>query len=152
MSHTQNAIAPAANATTATGRIIPIRKKLNIPPEGPNNGKFIDLNLLPEDQDQAGKPRQLLRLDVQLEALDLKGKPFVVSKFYNLLGRGLEILNDDLHDWCGLDLVPEQGEEFDTSAIVGQPVTVELTNRRQGKQWHTTINAFHPVPSSVPKG
>lgn len=152
MSNTQDAIAPVANATTATGRIIPIRKKLNIPPEGPNKGKFIDLNLLPEDQDQTGKPRQFLRLDVQLEALDLKGQPFVVSKFYNLLGRGLEILNDDLRDWCGSDLVPEQGEEFDTSAIAGQPVMVELTNRRQGKQWQTTIDAFLPVVSPVPAG
>jgi hypothetical protein len=127
------------------GKIIPIRKKLNIPPDGLNNGRFLDIELLPEDQDQAGKARQLIRLDVELQARDLSGQPFVLSKFYNLLGRGLEIMNEHLKDWSGLDLITKTDDELDTSSFAGQPVTVTVKNRRQGKQWQTAIESFHPA-------
>jgi hypothetical protein len=146
----QTTTAPEANNNTATSKIISIREKLNIPPAGNNTGRFVDLSVLPEDRDQAGKARRFLRLDIQLKALDRSGQPFVVSKFYNLLGRGLEILNDDLRDWCGNDLIPEHANELDTSTFAGQPVVVELTNRKQGKKWQTTIESFHPVTAPAP--
>jgi hypothetical protein len=132
-------------AKTGTTKVIPIRKPLNLPPVGINNGIFIDVNVLPEDLGPDKKPRQLLKLDVQLEALDVHGKPFVVSKLYNLLARGLKVLNQDLRDWCGQDLIAGYDEQFDAGVFLGQPVQVTINNRAQGKLWFTTISSFHPA-------
>lgn len=141
---------PTATSTqTGISKRILIRKPQNIPPMGVNSGIFLDVNVLPEDLGPDQKRRQLLKLDVQLQALDVHGKPFVVSKFYNLLARGLKVLNQDLRDWCGQDLIACYDEELVADHFLGQPVRVSVHNRQQGKQWFTTITGFHPVEAAV---
>ena len=126
-------------------KVITIRKSLNLPPVGMNNGIFLDINVLPEDIGPDGKKRQLLKLEVQLEALDIHDKPFVVSKCYNLYARGLKTLNQDLRDWCGQDLIAGYDEKFDAGVFLGLPVRVTIHNRQQGRLWITSITGFHPV-------
>jgi hypothetical protein len=142
-SSSQNLVEAPANA--GVSKVISIRPPLNIPPTGLNKGIFLDINVLPEDLGPDGKKRQLLKLDVELEALDSHGNPFVVSKHYNLLARGLKTLNQDLRDWCGQDLIAGYDEKFEAGVFLGQPVQVTIHNRRQGKLWFTTITDFHPV-------
>lgn len=147
-----NAVSPSSSqsptetpAKTGVSKVITIRKQLDLPPVGVNNGIFLDINVLPEDSGPDGKKRQLLKLDVQLDARDIDGKPFVVSKHYNLLARGLRTLNQDLHDWCGQDLIPEFDPSFEAGVFLGQAVRVTIHRRQQGKMWFTTITDFHPV-------
>lgn len=140
---------PETPAKTGTTKYIPIRKPLNIPPVGTNSGIFLDINILPEDIGPDKKTRQLLKLDVRLDALDVHGKPFVVSKHYNLLARGLKTLNQDLRDWCGQDLIAGYDENLNVGVFLGQPVQVTIHNRQQGKQWFTTITGFHPVEAET---
>ena len=139
-----------APAKTGVSKVITIRKSLNLPPVGVNNGIFLDINVLPEDSGPGGKKRQLLKLDVQLEALDIHDKPFVVSKCYNLYARGLKTLNQDLRDWCGQDLIAGYDEKFDAGVFLGLPVRVTIHKRQQGKQWITSIIGFHPVEVENP--
>lgn len=148
-SSTQPQTSTATPAKTGVSKVIAIRKPLNLPPVGVNNGLFLDVNVLPEDLGPDGKKRQLLRLDVQLDALDIHDKPFVVFKHYNLLARGLKVLNQDLRDWCGEDLIAEYDEQFEAGVFLGQPVRVTIHNRQQGKQWITSITGFHPVEVEV---
>ena len=132
-------------AKAGVSKVINIRKPLNLPPVGVNSGIFLDANVLPEDLGPDKKKRQLLRLDVQLDARDIDGNPFVVSKHYNVLARGLRTLNQDLRDWCGQDLIPEFDPSFEAGVFLGQAVRVTIHNRQQGKMWFTTITDFHPV-------
>jgi len=129
----------------ATSKMLNIRKPLNLPPAGVNRGVFFDVNILPEDLGPDKKPRELLKLDVSLEALDANGKSFVVSKYYNLRARGLRTLNEDLRDWCGEYLVPECEATWEAGVFLGRPLVVTIQNRKQGSLWITSIVSLHPA-------
>ncbi len=135
---------PGGN-TSNTPKIITLRTKPNIPKSGLRNAVIANIEQLPEDQDPAGKTRQVLRLDVRLDDLDSKGNPFVVPKEYNLAGRGVALLAKDMKDWSGRSFFSKEDAGFDASEILGQKVGVEVKNRKQGPKWHTTIESFHPA-------
>ena len=144
-------VASAAETTGALPlrKVIPLGRKANIPPPGINTGRFLDVTVFPEDKDANGKARLRMQLDVELEALNAAGKPFTVSKVYNLAARGIAVLSEDLKDWAGVDVVPEGGGEFDASVFLGKSVRVELNNSKQGKKFVTSITKFLPVEAAL---
>ena len=146
-----NGAPPAAETTGALPlrKLIPLGRKANIPPTGINTGRFLDVDVPTKDTVVNGKPQRMMRLDVELQALNADGKPFVVSKRYNLAARGVAILSDDLRDWAGQDIVPD-GEELDASVFLHLPVRVEITNSKQGKKYTTSITSFLPPQADLP--
>jgi hypothetical protein len=126
-----------------------LRKMPIVAPRGEQRGQFIsvvcgDLEILKDD-----KKRQLVTVFVQLEATDKNKNPFVVTKVYNVKGRGDTAFEDDYKSWSGEELTPEQMDDFDPSIIVGKPVVVQITHRKEGKELVPVIEKF--LPATVPE-
>lgn len=142
-------------ANKPIGKVLKARRKPNIPSSGLSKGRFLDIQgvAIPENgAELEDESKVMWSLDVELEELDQAGNRFVVHKQYNIRGRGLRTLNEDLKQWCGADLIADEDEDVDTKLFAGMQVAVVVENRRQGAKWITTIKSFHPYEAEVAAG
>ena len=131
---------------------IQIRKIPSVAPAGPQKGRFIGATESVETNTKGGTYRKLT-VSVQLEALDREGKPFVVTREYNLDGHGPSDFERDFSDSFGRALTPEEVEAFEPDILLkGKPVIVQIVRRPAGKKFIAEIEKFMQaeVPAEAP--
>jgi DNA-binding HxlR family transcriptional regulator len=104
-----------------------------------------------ETGNENGNDFNRLKLVVQLDAKDTKGRPFNVDKAYNLLpnGRGLNAFMKDYQSWAGSELTEEAMYEFDGDTMMkGKAVMVEIDHTEKGKEMIPVIKSFNPVTAA----
>ena len=85
-------------------------------------------------------------MTAKLEALDSKGNPFVLTKTYNLLGRGAAAFVEDYNAWSGTGLAEDDFfGNFDGEKDKGKSLVVEVGHRKIGNEWEAFIKSFHPA-------
>lgn len=141
----------ATTATTTAPRMVfQLRKMPSIAPKGLKAGCFTHTEII-KGEKCAVDSMGMLQVSIQLEALDEQGSPFVVKKGYNLDGRGVNALSQDIQKWRGEELTAEELNSFDADTlIIGKPVTVKIGHRGEGKKLEAFIEALEPAPVSEP--
>ena len=118
-----------------------------IAPKGLQNGLFTEV--VNETGIENGKEFSRLIVTVELEAKNVKGQPFQVSKTYNIMpnGRGVNAFLNDYNTWSESKLTEDDMyNEFNSDTMIkGKPVVVAIDHRKTGKEWEAFIEAFHPA-------
>ena len=126
----------------AAGGSFRLRRMPTVAPRGEQRGEFISVVCGDEETVKGGKTRQLVTVSVQLEATDKNKNPFVVTKVYNIAGRGVTAFADDYKSWSGEELTREQMDPFEPSIMVGKPVVVQIDHRKEGQELVPVIEKF----------
>ena len=118
----------------------------DIAPRGNNTARFIDLKQTTR-KSKTGVLQPALQLTVELDKKNKSGIPFQVDRFYNLGTRaqGVTQFVKDCLAWSGRRLTPEELDAFDPSQLVGKPVTVVISHRKEGKTYQPVIEEFLPA-------
>ncbi len=137
----------------ASVAIVPIVKKTVfalktrpvIAPKGLQRGTFISaINETPEKGDEFNR----VIVTIDLEATDGKGKPFQLTKPYNIMpnGRGAKAFVTDYNAWSGSELTEDDlYESFNGEMDKGKSLVAEVGHRKIGNEWQAFIEAFHPA-------
>jgi hypothetical protein len=137
--------APTAVPTVKIVRrnVFALKKRAEIAPKDLQKATFISaVNEIPE----RGEDFNRVVKTVKLEAQDSKGNAFVLTKTYNLLGRGTAAFLDDYNAWSEAGLTEDDlYGNFDGLKDQGTPLVVEVGHRKIGTEWESYIQAFHPA-------
>jgi len=120
-----------------------------VAPVGNNAGRFIRPEMFERKIDETEK-RRILKVSVQLDAQDDDGKPFVLSREYNLSGHGLTAFKEDIKAWRGTALTRDERRDFNASRLViNKPVVVVVAHREIGNKTVAYIKSFQPAAAPV---
>lgn len=126
-----------------------LRRMPTVAPRGEQRGQFISVVCGEEETLKGGKTRQLVMVSVQLQATDKNKNPFVVTKVYNIAGRGATAFAADYKSWAGEELTPEQMDPFDPGVMIGKPVVVHIDHRKEGQELVPVVEQF--LSAAVPE-
>ena len=120
----------------------------SIAPLGENSGRFIRPEMFERRINDTEK-RTILKVSVQLDVQDDDGKPFVLSREYNLSGHGLTAFKEDIKAWRGTPLSREELKEFNaTRILINKPVVVVVAHREVGKKSLAYIELLRPIQAT----
>jgi hypothetical protein len=119
------------------------KNRPEIAPKGWQSGNLIGVvNEVPEFGEDFNRAIK----SVKLEATDVRGEHFVLSKTYNLHGRGAAAFLEDYNAWAETKMTDDDlHESFDGEKDAGKPLVVEVGHRKVGKDWEAYIIGFHPA-------
>jgi len=122
-----------------------IKRNPNIPDYGRYLARFVGADIA--TQTPTGEPCNCLVVTVELIGTkDRSGKPFRVSKAYNLDARGPDSFSRDYVSWSDEELSHDQLENFDTDALLlNKELTVEISHRKEGVYTVPIIVSFEPA-------
>jgi hypothetical protein len=130
------------------------KKDYNPAPEGLWQGvccDVIDLGLVKNTYD--GGEKHMVKVRWQLEERDQKtGKPFEVSKRYNLSLHEKANLRKDLESWRGRKFTEAELEKFDLEKLLGANCQLSVShNIKEEGDVYANVNAIVPIRGSQPK-
>ena len=148
--------AAVKSASTATPIVSIVKKSTfafktrpEIAPTDLQKCKFISaINETPSETTEDGSEFNRVVVTVELEATDRKKNHFLLTKKYNILpsGRGFTAFIEDFNAWSGAGLTEDDlyTERDYTAEYGGRPLVVDVGHRKDGKEWESVIESFHP--------
>lgn len=124
--------------------ILKLKSMPDVPERRVHTARFVGAESV--NRNDKGEACNHLVVTVELlDANDSAGKPFRVSKIYNLDGRGVNAFSEDYTSWSGITLTPEQLDKFDTDdLLLFKDADVEIGYRKEGKDLVPVISKFLP--------
>jgi hypothetical protein len=150
MSNTHIAVKPVPTAAPLVSvvkkSVFAFKTRPEIAPKGLRKAIFI--SALNEESLKKDDEFNRVTVTVELVDLDRQNKHFVLTKVYNILpsGRGFSAFIKDMNAWSGAALTEDDlyVERNYTEEFGGNSLVVEVSRRKDGKEWEAVIEAFHP--------
>jgi hypothetical protein len=113
---------------------IPSEREREVPPAGSHDAACYAVVDLGTQNTPYGAKRQLYAAWELFQAMNSRGKPFVVGKFYNLTGDARGNLRQDLEGWFGRVINQTELEGLDLlEELIGRTATIGLAHKTTPK-------------------